>query len=57
MGYEYLGVTVSILPINLDRFRLTKNTKNVATILKFYDGDEWVLLRKTGVSCTKNIKG
>ena len=57
MGYEYLGVTVSILPINLDRFRLTKNTKNVATILKFYDGDEWVLLTKTGVSCTKNIKG
>ena len=44
--YRYLNVTGSLDLIELDRFRLTADTKTGATVFKFYNGDRWVPLTK-----------
>ena len=44
--YRHLNVTGDIDLIDLDRFRLTKESKKGVTIFEFYNGDRWVPLTK-----------
>ena len=44
--YRHLNVTGDIDLIDLDRFRLTTDSKKGVTIFEFYNGDRWVPLTK-----------
>ena len=44
--YRHLNVAGNLDLINLDRFKLTTDPKNGATIFEFYNGDRWVPLTK-----------
>ena len=48
--YRHLNVTGNLDLINLDRFKLTTDSKKGDTIFGFYNGDSWVTL-------TKQIRG
>ena len=56
--YRHLNVTGNLDLINLDRFKLTTDSKKGATIFEFYNGDRWVPLTKQirEFFCTKNFK-
>ena len=56
--YRHLNVTGNIDLINLDRFRITTDTKKGSKIFEFYNGDRWVpLTKQTGAFFVPKTKG
>ena len=67
--YRHLNVTGNIDLINLDRFRITTDTKKGSKIFEFYNGDRWVQNKQVrflyqkprdrfgGVNTMKNLLG
>ena len=56
--YRHLNVTGNIDLINLDRFRITTDTKKGSKIFEFYNSDRWVpLTKQTGAFFVPKTKG